>query len=94
MHTFLLLESKEKELPSSSPSNVDIGDDVSNAGASGPSSTSFPDDLDIHSPPPEFKEGSDWFALFNPKMKRVLDVILVHTFVHERRIFGVLEGAC
>jgi len=34
--------------------------------------------------PPEFKkEGSDWFATFNPKVKRVLDVSLVHTLPHE-----------
>jgi glucose repression regulatory protein TUP1 len=51
----------------------------------GPPSTSFPDDLDIHSVPPELKkEGSDWFAIFNPKVKRVLDVSLVHTLMHER----------
>jgi len=46
--------------------------------------TPFPDDLDPHSLPPELKkEGSDWFAVFNPKVKRVLDVSLVHTLVHE-----------
>jgi glucose repression regulatory protein TUP1 len=47
---------------------------------------SFPDDLDIHSVPPDMKkEGSDWFAVFNPnpKVKRVLDVNLVHTLMHE-----------
>lgn len=30
------------------------------------------------------KDGSDWFAVFNPKVKRVLDVNLVHTLMHER----------
>jgi len=59
------------------------------AGAGGlggpPAPTSFPDDLDIHSVAPELKkEGSDWFAIFNPKVKRVLDVSLVHTLMHER----------
>ncbi|KAF9237359.1 WD40-repeat-containing domain protein [Melanogaster broomeanus] len=44
----------------------------------------FPDDLDPHNVPPELKkEGSDWFAVFNPKVKRVLDVSLVHTLMHE-----------
>ncbi|KIJ12191.1 hypothetical protein PAXINDRAFT_157005 [Paxillus involutus ATCC 200175] len=44
----------------------------------------FPDDLDPQHVPPEFKkEGSDWFAVFNPKVKRVLDVNLVHTLMHE-----------
>ncbi|CAA7264258.1 unnamed protein product [Cyclocybe aegerita] len=45
---------------------------------------SFPDDLDIHNIPPELKkEGADWFAIFNPKVKRVLDVNLMHTLMHE-----------
>ena len=45
----------------------------------------FPDDLDPQLVPPELKkEGSDWFAVFNPKVKRVLDVALVHTLMHER----------
>ncbi|KAG6840512.1 hypothetical protein C0991_006272 [Blastosporella zonata] len=49
-----------------------------------PGSNSFPDDLDIHNVPPEFKkEGSDWFAIFNSGAKRVLDVNLVHTLMHE-----------
>ncbi|KAJ7599070.1 WD40-repeat-containing domain protein [Mycena floridula] len=44
----------------------------------------FPDDLDPHNVPPELKrEGSDWFAIFNPKVKRVLDVQLIHTLMHE-----------
>jgi glucose repression regulatory protein TUP1 len=47
----------------------------------------FPDDLDPHNVPPELKkEGSDWFAVFNPKVKRVLDVSLVHTLMHERYV--------
>ncbi|GLB45212.1 putative anaphase-promoting complex subunit 4 WD40 domain [Lyophyllum shimeji] len=50
----------------------------------GSGTTSFPDDLDIHTVPPELKkEGSDWFAIFNPNTKRVLDVSLVHTLMHE-----------
>ncbi|KIL59607.1 hypothetical protein M378DRAFT_169130, partial [Amanita muscaria Koide BX008] len=39
----------------------------------------FPDEL-----APEYKrEGTDWCAVFNPKVKRVLDVQLVHNLVHE-----------
>jgi glucose repression regulatory protein TUP1 len=45
---------------------------------------SSPDDIDTHTIPPEYKhERSDWFALFNNKVKRVLDVNLVHTLLHE-----------
>lgn len=29
------------------------------------------------------KEGSDWMTMFNPNVKRVLDVGLVHTLVHD-----------
>ncbi|KAI0066995.1 WD40 repeat-like protein [Artomyces pyxidatus] len=68
--------------PFSAP--VDIAPD--NAGAMVPISANggFPDDLDPHNVPPELKkEGSDWFAVFNPKVKRTLDVNLVHTLLHE-----------
>ena len=48
-------------------------------------SSNFPEEFNIHNIQPEFiKEGDDWFAAFNPKVKRVLDVILVHTLMHER----------
>jgi hypothetical protein len=51
----------------------------------------FPDDLDLHSVPPEFrKEASDWFAVFNPKIKKTLDVTLVHTLMHERYVIRYL----
>lgn len=49
--------------------------------------------LDIHNVPPELKkEGSDWFAVFNPQggkdgKKKALDVQLVHTLMHERYFF-------
>jgi glucose repression regulatory protein TUP1 len=47
--------------------------------------SSFPDDLDPHNVAPEYKkEGSDWFAVFNPKVKKGLDVNLTHTLMHER----------
>ena len=52
---------------------------------------SFLDDLEPHSVPPELKkEGSDWFAISNPKVKRVLDVSLVHTLMHERYVTGAM----
>lgn len=55
------------------------------ATTTGSTATSFPEEFDVHNISPEFKkEGSDWFAIFNPKVKRVLDVSLVHTLMHER----------
>ncbi|CAZ81408.1 unnamed protein product [Tuber melanosporum] len=33
-------------------------------------------------PPNQKKEGPDWFAIFNPKVSRLLDVDLVHTLEH------------
>ncbi|KAI1906202.1 general transcription repressor [Ophidiomyces ophidiicola] len=33
-------------------------------------------------PPTQKKEGSDWYAVFNPEIPRVLDVELVHTLSH------------
>ncbi|KAN0125926.1 WD40 repeat-like protein [Russula decolorans] len=59
---------------------------MDNSGSLAPISenSSFLDELDPLSVPPELKkEGSDWFAIFNPKIKRVLDVNLVHTLHHE-----------
>ncbi len=45
--------------------------------------SSFLDDLELHAMPPELKkEGPDWFAVFNPKIKRTLDISLVHTLMH------------
>lgn len=41
-------------------------------------------DLDPDTVPRELKkEGSDWFALWSPKVKKQLDVNLVHTLAHE-----------
>ncbi|KAI9772871.1 MAG: general transcription repressor [Geoglossum simile] len=34
-------------------------------------------------PPNQKKEGADWFAIFNPRVQRVLDVDLVHTLPHD-----------
>ena len=48
----------------------------------------FPEELDINNVPSDYKkEGQDWYAVFNPKVKRVLDVQLVHNFMHERCVF-------
>jgi glucose repression regulatory protein TUP1 len=38
-----------------------------------------PDDL----PPSQKREGSDWYAVFNPEVQRVLDVELVHHLNHD-----------
>lgn len=49
-----------------------------------PSSASL-DDFDPRHVSPEFeRHGSDWSATFNPKIKKALDVNLVHTLMHER----------
>ena len=57
--------------------------------------TNFPEEFDVHNNiPPEFEkeEGSDWFAIFfNPKVKRVLDVSLVHTLMHERYVCALVS---
>jgi len=43
------------------------------------------EDLDINSVPPKHKkEGTDWFAIFNPRATRRLEVSLVHTLMYER----------
>lgn len=52
--------------------------------------------MDPHAVPPELKkEGSDWFAVFNPGAtkdgKRRLNVDLVHTLTHERQASTALE---
>ena len=73
------MAANEPPLPSSSAAD--------NASSLAPISenSSFLDELDPLSVPPELKkEGSDWFAIFNPKIKRALDVNLVHTLHHER----------
>ena len=53
----------------------------------GSESRSFLDDIDPHNVPPGLgKEGGDWFASFNPEVKRVLDVSLMYTLMHERYV--------
>lgn len=41
-------------------------------------------DLPIDALPPHLKrEGEDWYAVFNPRVRRVLDVELVHNLAHQ-----------
>ncbi|KAH9171701.1 WD40-repeat-containing domain protein [Lactarius sanguifluus] len=52
----------------------------------------FLEELDPLSVPPELKkEGRDWFAIFNPKIKRALDINLVYTLHHKRHEEPVLS---
>jgi len=59
----------------------------------GPSSSTLPpmnisppepiEELSLYNVSSEFrKEGADWYAIFNPQVKRALDVNLQHTFIH------------
>jgi glucose repression regulatory protein TUP1 len=44
----------------------------------------FLNNLELSTIHPDLKkEGSDWFVIYNPKVKRTLDVSLIHTFIHE-----------
>ncbi|KAJ7510906.1 chromatin associated protein [Mycena galericulata] len=46
----------------------------------------FLNNLELSSIHPEYKKeggGGDWFVVYNPRVKRTLDVGLVHTFAHE-----------
>nr|UOP57133.1 putative general transcription repressor [Thecaphora frezii] len=69
------------EVPGANSGNVSPG---ANSAAAGNVSLANLSDMDPDDVPRELKkEGSDWLAIFNPKVKRVLDVNLVHTFLHE-----------
>ena len=74
----------------SGPSSSGSGSALGPVGLPTTGTTSnFPEDVDIHNIPSEFKkEGTDWFAISNPKVKRVLDVNLVHTLMHERCVYA------
>ncbi|THV03736.1 WD40 repeat-like protein [Dendrothele bispora CBS 962.96] len=73
--------------PSAGPSSAMMDPHTNPSGALIPINTpagGFPEDLDLNLMPSEFKkEGSDWFAMFNTKVKRSLEVNLVHTLMHE-----------
>ncbi len=83
--TTTLPPSMSGTLPSSSS---DVGDY-----ATGPLGGPIVDlSVDPNTVPPDLKrEGTDWFAIFNPLAskdgkKRTLDVSLVHTLLHERSV--------
>ncbi|KDN45299.1 WD40 repeat-like protein [Tilletiaria anomala UBC 951] len=60
------------------------GEQAAAAVVAGNASLANLSDLDPDEVPKDLKkEGSDWLAIFNPKVKRVLDVNLVHTLMHE-----------
>jgi general transcriptional corepressor TUP1 len=41
-------------------------------------------DLELESLPPQYKqEGTDWFVVYNPAVRRELEIELVHTFTHQ-----------
>ena len=43
------------------------------------------EDFTLQPIPSEYrKEGCDWVVLYNPKVKKELDINLVHTFVHAK----------
>ena len=51
------------------------------------------EDLNRSTLPPEFKkEGSGWFAIFNPEVEQVLDVSLVHTLAHEELVASFVRS--
>ncbi len=49
----------------------------------------FPDDLEHNLPAECKRKGTDWHVVFNPKVKGVLDIQLVHNLMHERCVFLV-----
>jgi hypothetical protein len=86
---------RDRSTSLSHPGAVGVGGGVRETGGGGgvgsslvlTTPTPFPDETDFQNAPAEYKkEGTDWLALFNPKVKRVLDVSLVHTLEHERYV--------
>ena len=70
---------------SGAPQARDVDPSPGPGPAAGNASLANLSDMDPDEIPKELKkEGSDWMAIFNPKVKRVLDVNLVHTLMHER----------
>ncbi|ETS59978.1 hypothetical protein PaG_05966 [Moesziomyces aphidis] len=75
-------ERERGERPGEGPSRADSPGAA--AAAAGNVSLASLSDMDPDEIPKELKkEGPDWLAIFNPKVKRTLDVNLVHTFLHE-----------
>ncbi|CAG8517216.1 7638_t:CDS:2, partial [Ambispora gerdemannii] len=74
--------SKRKNNPNSNASSVQ-GSRPPQIKQSSVGATSGLGDMDPDAISPAFKkEGQDWFAIFNPKVHRLLDVDLVHTLDH------------
>ena len=49
------------------------------------------EEFSFNNVPPEYRrEGTDWFAAFNPKIKKSLDITLVHSFGHTRWVVWCL----
>ena len=53
-----------------------VGSSQHGGGGDNTTASSFPEEYK--------KEGNDWFAILTPKVKRVLDVTLAHSLMHER----------
>lgn len=66
------------------PLNASTASNVSNGNGSNGSGQVEVTNFDPETAPKDLKkEGSDWMTMFNPNVKRVLDVGLVHTLVHD-----------
>ncbi|BGP55489.1 proteinral transcription repressor [Rhodotorula sphaerocarpa] len=69
--------------PAPAPATAVKEEKVGATGPPEPSATPAPS-FDPETAPKDLKkEGSDWMTMFNPNVKRVLDVGLVHTLVHD-----------
>lgn len=80
---------RERERDAAGPSGTTSQAPSPGPAASGNASLANLSELDPDEVPKDLKkEGSDWLAIFNPKVKRVLDVNLVHTLMHERLVFS------
>lgn len=88
-HPLDTLNSSSHSNPNSNlpgPGPDGLPDEMQAAGAS------FLGDMDPVNVPPDMKKGGDdWFAVFYPKVKRVLDVSLVHTPMHDKCVENLLH---
>jgi glucose repression regulatory protein TUP1 len=66
------------------------GGGVGGAAGGGAGGEQGQEEFSFNNVPPEFRrEGTDWFAAFNPKIKKCLDIGLVHSFGHTRWVGGL-----